>query len=169
MTRPLPCAQRPTKPKTAASIRVLKTRQRRRTKEPKHILMGVPSKAMAICDSEPSLNLLPPPSDHMEGGIQNPLLPCAGTKKRRVSKASFPPLLTKGEREFEPPPPPFPLLLLFTSPLPRSLPGPWVFPVPSLGRPGSCLHSSWASQCPSLGTSLGFPGPSLGPPWASLS
>ena len=169
MTRPLPCAQRPTKPKTAASIRVLKTTQRRKTKKPKNILMGVPSKAMAICDSEPSLNLLPPPSDHMGEEIQNPLLPCAGTKKRRVSKASFPPRSGQRGKGIRTPPPPFPLLLLFTSPLPRSLPGPWVFPVPSLGRPGSCLHSSWASQCPSLGTSLGFPGPSLGPPWASLS
>ena len=154
MTRPLPCAQRPTKPKTAASIRVLKTRQRRRTKEPKHILMGVPSKAMAICDSEPSLNLLPPPSDHMEEEIQNTLLTSAGTKKKQVSKASFPPLLTQREKRIRNPPPPFP--------------GPWVFPMSSLGRPGSSLHSSWASQCPSLDTSLGFPGPSLGSPWASL-
>ena len=169
MTRPLPCAQRPTKPKTAASIRVLKTRQRRRTKEPKHILMGVPSKAMAICDSEPSLNLLPPPSGHMGGEIQNPLLPCAGQRKGGgTRKPPSLPFWPKGKGNSNPPPP-FPLLLLFTSPLPRSLPGPWVFPVPSLGRPGSCLHSSWASQCPSLGTSLGFPGPSLGPPWASLS
>ena len=157
MTRPLPCAQRPTKPKTAASIRVLKTRQRRRTKEPKHILMGVPSKAMAICDSEPSLNLLPPPSDHMGGGIQNPLLPCAGTKKRRVSKASFPPLLTKGEREFEPPPLPS---LFSSSSLPLCL-------VPSLGH-GYFLCPPWAV----LGPAYTLPGPPsallLAPPWASL-
>ena len=39
--------------------------------------------------------------------------------------------------------------------------------LPSLGRPGNCQDSSWASQSPSLGPSLSFPGPSLGPPWAS--
>ena len=112
---------------------------------------------MAICDSEPSLNLLPPPSGHMGGGIQNPLLPCAGQKKGRVSQASFPPLLPKGEREFAPPPLPS---LFSSSSLPLSL-------VPSLGH-GSSLCPSWAV----LGPAYTLPGPPrallLAPPWASL-
>ena len=94
--------------------------------------------------------------------------PMFWAKNGRVAKAFSPPLQAKEGKIFTPPPLPSLLTSSVLSSLPHSHPGDWAFPVPSLGRPKSCLGSSSDSLSPFPGTSLDFPGPCLGLPWASL-
>ena len=101
------------------------------------------------------------------GEFETPSSHVLGKRRGGFRKPPSLPFWPKGKGNSNPPPP-FPLLLLFTFPSPS-------FPPWAMGLPCALPGPSWvlpglfrASLSPSLGPSQGFPGPSLGPPWASL-